>query len=71
MPDFCKKKNKISQTTVRYEIWFVTRVDVVAVDGTVAVYFQQFCKTYVQLSVNTFNLSDRGCVRISFLPAYN
>ena len=44
---------KISQATVRDEIWFMTRVDVVAADGTVAIYFQQFYKMYgVYLSVN-------------------
>ena len=37
---------KISQATVRDEIWFMTRVDVVAADGTVAIYFQQLYKTY-------------------------
>ena len=37
---------KISQATVRDDIWFKTRVDVVAADGTVAIYFQQFYKTY-------------------------
>ena len=37
---------KISQATVRDEIWFMTRVDVVAADGTVAIYFQQFYKMY-------------------------
>ena len=37
---------RISQATVRDEIWFMTRVDVVATDGTVAIYFQQFYTTY-------------------------
>ena len=37
---------KISQATVRDKIWFMIRVDVVATDGTVAIYFQQFYKTY-------------------------
>ena len=36
----------ISQSTVRDEVWFMTRIDVVSVDGTVAIYFQQFYKTY-------------------------
>ena len=31
---------KISQGTVRDEIWFMTRVDVVAAYGTVTIYFQ-------------------------------
>ena len=45
---FCKKVwqiiwiQKFSQATVRDEIWFMTRVDVVAADGTVAIYFQHF-----------------------------
>ena len=36
----------ISQGTVRDEIWFMTRVDVDAADDIVAIYFQQFYKTY-------------------------
>ena len=57
---------KISQATVRDEIWFMTRVDVVAADGTVALCIRRMdsCRKYI-------NFSDYKCVRISYLQAYN
>ena len=60
------ENKKISQAIVRDEIWFMTRVDVVAADGTVAIYSQLFYKTYEYLSVNILIFPIIGVSEIHF-----